>query len=284
MENENAKQYQQLLDTLMKLNVNIPLVDALVQISNYGKFMKELLSKKKKLSDMETTALTKGCSTILTNQLHPKMKDPGSFTIPCPIGNNYLGKALCDLGASINVMPLSTFKKLGIGHMKPTTVTLQLVDRSLGELTMRLNDEHITFSVFKSIQCNDKEECHIVDVLDDLIAEEFNDQSIILSEKFAMTFDDEFVDDCDSMVEANNIELRHGWQIESLDLANRTTPIFKPSIDEAPTLELKPLPTNLKYVFLSNKNTLPVIVSTTLDVTQEEKLVHIFKQHKRAIA
>ena len=86
------------------------------------------------------------------------------------------------------------------------------------------------------------------------------------------------------MVEANNIKLRHGWQIESLDLANRTTPLFTPSIDEAPTLELKPLPPYLKYVLLGDHNALPVIVSTTLDVTQKEKLVDIFKQHKRAIA
>ena len=67
--------------------------------------------------------------------------------------------------------------------------------------------------------------------------------------------------------EANNIELKHGWQTESLDLANRTTPIFKPSIEKAPTLELKPLPPHLEYVFLGDYNTLPVIVSTTLDVT-----------------
>ncbi|XP_012458202.1 uncharacterized protein LOC105778996 [Gossypium raimondii] len=251
------------------------------------------------------------------------MKDLGNFTIPCSIGNHYLGKALCDLGASINLMPLSTFRTLGIGHMKPTTVTLQLAYRSFaqpkgqikyilvhmdkfvfptnfiildckednevpiilgqpflaigrtliddykGELTMRLNDEHITFSVFESIQCKDKEECHAIDVLDDLIEEEFNDQSTMVSEEFVVKSNDEFLDNCDSMVEANNIELKHGWQIESLGLANRTTLIFKPSIDKAPTLELKPLVTHVKYVFLAANNTLPIIVFVTLDVTQE---------------
>ena len=103
--------------------------------------MKELLSKKKKkLSDIETIVLTEGCSVILTNKLPPKMKDPGSFTILCSIGNHYLGKALCDLGANINLMPLSTFRKLGIGHMKPTTVTLQLVDRSLAQPGGQIKD------------------------------------------------------------------------------------------------------------------------------------------------
>ncbi|XP_012481047.1 uncharacterized protein LOC105795943 [Gossypium raimondii] len=108
-ENEQDKQYQQFLNKLKQLQVNIILVDALVKILNYEKFMKELLSKKKKLSDIETILLTKGCSVVLTNKLPPKMKDPGSFTIPCSIENHYLGKTLCDLGASINLMPLSTF-------------------------------------------------------------------------------------------------------------------------------------------------------------------------------
>ncbi|KAK9028396.1 hypothetical protein V6N11_068201 [Hibiscus sabdariffa] len=59
-----------------------------------------------------------------------KKKDPGSFTIPCSIRNNYSTKALCDPGASINLMPKSVFQKLGIGEAKPTTVMLQLADRS----------------------------------------------------------------------------------------------------------------------------------------------------------
>ena len=60
------------------------------------------------------------------------MKDPGSFTVPCEIGTKYYGKGLCDLGASINLMPASVFRKLGIeAEMRPTSVTLQLADRSI---------------------------------------------------------------------------------------------------------------------------------------------------------
>ena len=59
------------------------------------------------------------------------MKDPCSFTIPCAIGNEVFERALCDLGANINLIPWSIFKKLKLGEACPTTVTLQLVDRSL---------------------------------------------------------------------------------------------------------------------------------------------------------
>ncbi|XP_017620912.1 uncharacterized protein LOC108465108 [Gossypium arboreum] len=243
---------------------------------------------------METIALIEGCSSVLTNELPPKMKDPRSFTIPCSINNHYLGKALYGLRASINLMPLSSFKKLGIGPIKPTTMTLQLADRSLAQPEGKIKDvlvrvdKFIFLANFIILDCEADIEVPIIlgrsflatgQTLID-VYKEFNEQSTILFEEFVVTSDDEFIDDCDSMVEANNIKLKYGWKIKSLDLDNRTPPIFKPSIDEALTLELKSLPTHLKYVFLSDNITLPVIVSATLDVTQEEKLVHILKQHK----
>ena len=95
------------------------------------KFMKEVLSKKRRLLDYETVVLTEECSAILQKKLPPKLKDLGSFTILCSIGNAIFERALCDLGARINLMPLSIFKKLSLGEARPTTVTLQLANRSL---------------------------------------------------------------------------------------------------------------------------------------------------------
>ncbi|KAK4258623.1 hypothetical protein QN277_005054 [Acacia crassicarpa] len=125
------KQFKQFLDMLRQLHINIPLVEALEQMPSYVKFMKEILSKKRQLEEFETVALTQDCSAMLTNRLPPKLKDPGSFTISCAIRPQYSGKALCDLGASINLMPMSIFKQLAVGETKPTTITLQLVDRSI---------------------------------------------------------------------------------------------------------------------------------------------------------
>ncbi|XP_016739610.1 uncharacterized protein [Gossypium hirsutum] len=97
---------------------------------NYVKYMKDILSKKPRLREFETVVLTEGCTTMLMNKLPPKLKDPWSFTIPYFIGNHYVGKELCDLGAIINLMPLSIFKKLGIEKARPTTIMLQLADWS----------------------------------------------------------------------------------------------------------------------------------------------------------
>ncbi|XP_010248084.1 PREDICTED: uncharacterized protein LOC104591013 [Nelumbo nucifera] len=105
--------------------------NALTQMPHYAKFLKEILANKRKLGDVATVSLNKECSAILLNKMPQKLKDPGSFTIPCTIGSLKINKALCDLGASINLMPYSVFKKLGLGEPQPTRVALQLADRSL---------------------------------------------------------------------------------------------------------------------------------------------------------
>ena len=98
---------------------------------SYAKFMKDIPSNKHKLGEFETVALTEECSAILQKKLPLKLKDPKSFYIPCTIGQCHFEKALCDLGASVNLMPLSVYKKLGLGEVKPTTVSLLLADRSI---------------------------------------------------------------------------------------------------------------------------------------------------------
>ena len=62
-----------------------------------------------------------------------KMQDPGSFTIPCTIGNFEFKKALCDSRDSINLMPLSVVKKLSLGELTPTAITLQIEDRTMAQ-------------------------------------------------------------------------------------------------------------------------------------------------------
>ncbi|XP_024030291.1 uncharacterized protein LOC112094197 [Morus notabilis] len=133
-------QFRKFLDVLKQLHINILLVEALEQMPSYVKFMKDLVTKKPRLGEFETMALTDECNAIVQNKLSPKLKDPGSFTIPCSIGNQYFGKALCDLAASINLMPMSIFKKLGIGEARPTTVSLQLADRSIATPEGKIED------------------------------------------------------------------------------------------------------------------------------------------------
>ena len=128
---QQDKQFAKFLEVFKKLQINIPFVGALTQMPSYPKFMKEILSQKRKIRDDETVLLIEECSAILHNKLPSKLKDPGSFTIPYVISDVYFNKALCDIGASINLMPLSNFRKPGVKEVKPTTMSLQSADRSI---------------------------------------------------------------------------------------------------------------------------------------------------------
>ena len=92
------------------------------------------------LGEFETVVLTQEYSHMLQNKIPQKLKDLGSFIIPCSIRMKYSGKVLCDLGAKINLMPLSVFKQLGVGEVRPTTMTLQLAVRSHGYPEGKIED------------------------------------------------------------------------------------------------------------------------------------------------
>ena len=124
------RQYARFLDIFKRLQINVPFMEAMEEMPTYAKFMKDLLTKKRNFKD-ETVELEAGCSAIIQKSLPHKTKDPGSFTIPVTIGALPVGKALLDLGASINLMPLSMVKRIGDLEVKPTRMTLQLADRSL---------------------------------------------------------------------------------------------------------------------------------------------------------
>ncbi|XP_038889625.1 uncharacterized protein LOC120079491 [Benincasa hispida] len=98
---------------------------------SYVKFLKDILINKRKIGENETVALTYECSALFQNNIPMKMKDPRNFTLPCSIGGKEVENAHYDLGASINLMPFSIFKKLNISNTRSTTVTLQLADRSI---------------------------------------------------------------------------------------------------------------------------------------------------------
>ncbi|CAN6573184.1 unnamed protein product [Malus baccata var. baccata] len=119
-----------ILETFRKVQVNIPLLDAIKQVSRYAKFLKELCTTRKRISTKEVVKVGENVSAILQRKLPPKYKDPGSFTIPCVIGNTRFEFAMLDLGASINVMPYSIYASMNLGELKNDGVTIQLVDRS----------------------------------------------------------------------------------------------------------------------------------------------------------
>nr|GEW58696.1 protein kinase, ATP binding site-containing protein [Tanacetum cinerariifolium] len=113
-----------------QLHINITLDDALILMPKYQKMLKALLSNKEKLQEVANTPLNENCSAVILKKLPKKLRDPGKFLIPCGF-SELKCKALADLGASINLMPLSVWKKLGLPELIPTRMTLELANRAI---------------------------------------------------------------------------------------------------------------------------------------------------------
>ena len=329
------KKLTKFMDVFKNLHINIPFADALEQMPSYVKFMKDILSQKRKLAYFETVNLTEECSAILQRKLPQKLKDPGSFTIPCTIGNAIFERALCDLGASINLMPLSIFKRLGLGEARPTTVTLQLADRSLkhprgiiedvlvkvdkfifpadfivldmeedkeipiilgrpflatgramidvqrGELKLRVQEEEVKFNVFEAVRHPaESDTCFMVDIVEAIVSSH-RDLTDPLETSLVENESENLSEEAEEYVKwMDSFGHNRRKYFESLGEGVKT-PV--PSIEQPPKLEQKPLPSHLKYAYLGVESTLPVIISASLNVLEEEKLLRVLRDHKQAL-
>ncbi|XP_021721354.1 uncharacterized protein LOC110688910 [Chenopodium quinoa] len=153
---------------------------------NYAKFLKDILSGRRSCDAVETVNLTENRSAIIMNKLSPKLKDPGNFSIPCAINKMQIDNALCDLGASVSLMPYSVYQRLELGEFMPSKITLQLVDRSIkipkgkvkdvhlrvGKFVIPVGEEVIEFDLNESIKypCSSLENCMLIDSLDHVVA------------------------------------------------------------------------------------------------------------------
>jgi hypothetical protein len=119
------EQLTRFVEMVKKVHVSVPLLDVL-HVPSYAKYIKGIINNKRPLPSMEMVKLTEECSVAILNRRLEKKKDLGCPTITCSIGNQVFNHALCDLGASISVMPKAAFNKLSYTQLTPTTMTLQL--------------------------------------------------------------------------------------------------------------------------------------------------------------
>jgi len=124
-------QFGKFLEILKGIYIDIPFVEAVKQMPNFVKFLKEFVIKRRCVEDCNVVNLSKESSDAIQNRLPPKLKDPGSFNIPTNVGRMYVKKSLCDLGASVSIIPMSLVDKIGDGVLKPSNVALKLADESL---------------------------------------------------------------------------------------------------------------------------------------------------------
>ncbi|CAN6707326.1 unnamed protein product [Malus baccata var. baccata] len=361
MQSKKDESEKHILETFRKVQVNIPLLEAIKQVPKYAKFLKELCTTKRRMLNEEVVKVSENVSAVLQRKLPTKCKDPGSFTIPCVIGNTRFENAMLDLGASINVIPYSIYASMNLGELKKDGVIIQLADRSnaylkgvlkdvlvqvnhlifpadfyvldmedsvhstslpillgrpfmktartkidvyKGTLTMEFDGEVINFNISETMRYPvDDHSCFSIDVIDSLAQEyleELNEDALEIAITKGIELKNQELGAMQThgqigqpnLVPFNEEVVEVVTALESLPRQYGKVPLsisssvstkMLPSIDQAPTLELKPLPDHLKYVFLGDDKTLPIIVSSSLTTHEEEKLVRVLREHKTAM-
>ncbi|XP_070017492.1 uncharacterized protein [Nicotiana sylvestris] len=281
-------QFKKFIDMMKSLSINVPLVEALEQMPGYAKFMNDLVTKKRSMN----------CETIkMTHQWKPKthiyeVANGGSYNEePLSIIDDVL---VCVdkfiLPADFVILDYEADYEVPIILGRPFLATGKaLVDVEAGELTFWVGDEKVVFHVCKSMrQLNSNEVYSFVDLVTDVIIDDTSATMNVKDklEAILLNLDDD--EDNDGYVECVNLLQGMGlYTYEprklSLDLENRKTPLTKPSIEEPPILELKPLPPRLRYEFLGLYSTLPVILSSCLTNMYVESTLEVLQRRKRAI-
>ncbi|GJR46332.1 reverse transcriptase domain-containing protein [Tanacetum coccineum] len=136
------------LQIFQRLHFDISFADALLYMPKFASTFKSLLSNKEKLFELASTPLNESCSAILLKKLPEKLRDPGKFLIPCDFPELDECLALADLGASINLMPLSVWKHLSLSELTKTRMTLELADRSTTRPTSIAEDVFVKVRKF----------------------------------------------------------------------------------------------------------------------------------------
>ena len=124
------EQFGKFVEVIQKLYINIPLLDD-IQVPTYAKYLRHILNNKRPLPITEVIKLMEECSAAILNTSPVKKKDPRCPTIDCSIKNQNFENALCNLGASVSVMPKKVFNKLNYSTLIPTSMCLQLADQSV---------------------------------------------------------------------------------------------------------------------------------------------------------
>nr|GEU81029.1 DNA-directed DNA polymerase [Tanacetum cinerariifolium] len=127
------EQIEKFYEIFKDMSFKISFTDALILMPRCASTLKALIGNKEKLRKMDQTPMNENCLAVILNKLPKKIGDPDKFLIPCEFSGMDECLALADLGASINLMPLSVWKELALPELTPTCITLKLADRSVSK-------------------------------------------------------------------------------------------------------------------------------------------------------
>nr|GEX44633.1 reverse transcriptase domain-containing protein [Tanacetum cinerariifolium] len=348
-----TNQMEKFFQIFQDLHFDISFADALLLMPKFASTIKSLLTNKDKLFELAKIPLNENCSAMLLKKLPEKLGDPGKFLIPCDFPRMDVCHALADLSASINLMPLSIWKKLSLPELTPTRMTLELANQSITrpkgvvedvfvkvgkfhfpidfvvvdfeagpcvplilgrsflrtghslidvygeEITIRVNDEAVTFNLNQTTRYSSTYDDSLVKRIDiiDVAREKYAQEILGFSNNFSgnnptLTFEPILFDSSPSLtpfegsdfileeIEAYLKDESISLEIDHVDYLKQGEVVKAKSLIE----ELKDLPSHLEYAYLEGVDKLPVIIAKDLKVDKKETLLRVLKSHKRAIA
>ncbi|GJV60715.1 reverse transcriptase domain-containing protein [Tanacetum coccineum] len=237
-------QYGKFLDVIRAVRINVPLIDVLAGMPNYGKFLKELISNKHKIKQISVAFLSDESSAMIQNKVPPKLGDPG-------IKQKQLNLIV---GIKRMIFNIDSAMKHSYSN-DDTCFSIDVIDEILEE-------------DFDALLNKGSKILHSIEgtLLEEEIFAEFD-------EFMAMTADENSDSESDTEDPPfEKITINTDYKIK--------TSLEEPPTD----LELKPLPDNLEYVFLEEPSFLPIIISSQLSKEKKNKLISVLKKHKQAFA
>ncbi|GKD24296.1 reverse transcriptase domain-containing protein [Tanacetum coccineum] len=281
------------MEMFRNLHFELSFADALLHMPKFAPMFRKLLNTKDKIIDLIKTLVNKNCSAVILKRFPKKLRDPSRFLIPCDFTKMDKCLALADLGASINLIPLSVWENLNLPNLTKTRMILELADRTISTLTGIAEDVFVKVRTFLF-----PSNFVVVDYIADprvllILGRPFlrttraliDVQACLTSESIPPGIDDA---DFDPKEDLLTLE-----RLLNSDATSTLTPeeqkfkelkTVEPSSDELPKLELKELPPYLEYAFLEGTDKLPVIIAKDLKDEDNTALLKVLKSHKRAIA
>ncbi|GJR97322.1 reverse transcriptase domain-containing protein [Tanacetum coccineum] len=283
-------QMEKIFQIFQDLHFDISFADALILMPKFASTIKGLLSNKEKLFELARTPLNEHFSAVILKKLPKKLGVPGKFLIPCDFTGMDVCLALADLGASINLMPLSVWKNLSLPELTPTCMTLELADRSISQPIGVAEDVFVKVGKFHFLA-----DFVVIDFDADprvllILGRSFLNTGRALIDVYegeltlcvgnkAITFNLDQTSRYSSNYDDNSVN-----RIDIIDVAFFEPKNEKSSIDEPPEVELKDLPPHLEYAFLEGTDKLPVIIAKDLKDEEKSALIKVLKSHKQALA
>nr|GEY20283.1 reverse transcriptase domain-containing protein [Tanacetum cinerariifolium] len=245
---KSTNQMEKFFQIFQDLHFDISFADALLLMPKFASMIKSLLENKDKLFELAKIQLNENCSAMLLKKLPEKLGDPSKFLIPSNFPGMDVCHALADLGTSINLMPLSIWKKLSLPVLTPTWMTLEYrIDPLLFLKDEEYAQEMLVFS-------NNSSGGNPASTFEPIISDSFLSLTMLEKSDFMLEEIKAYLKD-DSI----SPEIDHQGEVAKA----------KSLIEEPPELELKDLPSHLEYAFLEGADKLPVIIAK--DLKDDEK-------------